>query len=146
MVLKPSQGEQTSPAAFQSPTMKQTSATCTLHFYYNMYGEGTSTTCQCMCIAYTVNYMLLFPSHVSIFNCIHCCRHSRLECGAKGGSTGHNIVVALWHPRRFVASWWSNDWPNASGLHHLVWSLQGLHQAWTPRHRWHRFHQLLPAW
>ncbi|XP_034743360.1 MAM and LDL-receptor class A domain-containing protein 1 [Etheostoma cragini] len=35
----PYQGEEMSPAAVQSPTMTQASATCTLHFYYNMYGE-----------------------------------------------------------------------------------------------------------
>ncbi|KAG7228996.1 hypothetical protein INR49_013229 [Caranx melampygus] len=34
------QGDQVSPAALQSPTMTQASTTCTLHFYYNMYGEG----------------------------------------------------------------------------------------------------------
>lgn len=29
-----------SPAAVQSPNLKQASAACTLQFYYNMYGEG----------------------------------------------------------------------------------------------------------
>lgn len=29
-----------SPGALQSPIMTQASTTCTLHFYYNMYGEG----------------------------------------------------------------------------------------------------------
>ncbi|KAF7668436.1 hypothetical protein LDENG_00014610 [Lucifuga dentata] len=33
-------GVQVSPAALQSPIMKQASASCTLHFYYNMFGEG----------------------------------------------------------------------------------------------------------
>lgn len=40
MTVRPNQGERISPAALQSPTMKQTSATCTLHFYYNMFGNG----------------------------------------------------------------------------------------------------------
>uniref|UniRef100_A0AAQ5YK66 MAM domain-containing protein n=1 Tax=Amphiprion ocellaris TaxID=80972 RepID=A0AAQ5YK66_AMPOC len=39
MAVKPYQDVEMSPAALQSPTMKQASATCTLHFYYNMYGE-----------------------------------------------------------------------------------------------------------
>ncbi|XP_026169194.1 MAM and LDL-receptor class A domain-containing protein 2 [Mastacembelus armatus] len=41
IAVESDQGAQMSPAALQSPTMKQASATCTLHFYYNMYGEGT---------------------------------------------------------------------------------------------------------
>ncbi|XP_059201290.1 MAM and LDL-receptor class A domain-containing protein 1-like [Centropristis striata] len=39
MAVVPNRGDQMGPAAFQSPTMKQASANCTLHFYYNMYGE-----------------------------------------------------------------------------------------------------------
>ncbi|TKS79616.1 LDL-receptor class A domain-containing protein 2 Skeletal organic matrix MAM and [Collichthys lucidus] len=39
MAVKPERGDQMSPAAVQSPTMKQASAACTLHFYYNMFGE-----------------------------------------------------------------------------------------------------------
>ncbi|XP_038573588.1 MAM and LDL-receptor class A domain-containing protein 1 [Micropterus salmoides] len=39
MAVQSDRGEQMSPAAVQSPKMKQASATCTLHFYYNMYGE-----------------------------------------------------------------------------------------------------------
>lgn len=42
MALKPKTGEEVSPAALQSPTMTQASTTCTLHFYYNIYGEGIS--------------------------------------------------------------------------------------------------------
>ncbi|XP_074507832.1 MAM and LDL-receptor class A domain-containing protein 1 [Sebastes fasciatus] len=38
MAVEPDRGDQMSPAAVQSPIMKQASATCTLHFYYNMYG------------------------------------------------------------------------------------------------------------
>lgn len=40
MALEPDQGTEMTPAAVQSPIMNQTSATCTLHFYYNMFGEG----------------------------------------------------------------------------------------------------------
>lgn len=40
MAVNSLSGVEISPAALQSPTMKQASATCTLHFYYNMYGEG----------------------------------------------------------------------------------------------------------
>ncbi|XP_034411292.1 MAM and LDL-receptor class A domain-containing protein 2 [Cyclopterus lumpus] len=39
MSVEPDRGDKVSPAAVQSPTMKQASATCTLHFYYNMEGE-----------------------------------------------------------------------------------------------------------
>ncbi|XP_069014100.1 apical endosomal glycoprotein [Embiotoca jacksoni] len=39
MAVEPHRGYQMSPAALQSPTMKQASTTCMLHFYYNMYGE-----------------------------------------------------------------------------------------------------------
>ncbi|KAK2822608.1 hypothetical protein Q5P01_022673 [Channa striata] len=39
MAVESAQGDQMSPAAFQSPTFKQASTTCTLHFYYNVYGE-----------------------------------------------------------------------------------------------------------
>nr|XP_020490862.1 MAM and LDL-receptor class A domain-containing protein 1-like isoform X1 [Labrus bergylta] len=39
MAVEPDQGTQMSPAAVQSPTMKQASTTCTLHFYYNMFGQ-----------------------------------------------------------------------------------------------------------
>ncbi|XP_044077011.1 MAM and LDL-receptor class A domain-containing protein 1 isoform X2 [Siniperca chuatsi] len=39
IAVQSDQGDQMSPAALQSPTMKQASAICTLHFYYNMYGE-----------------------------------------------------------------------------------------------------------
>lgn len=39
MAVNSVSGLEISPAALQSPTMKQASATCTLHFYYNMYGE-----------------------------------------------------------------------------------------------------------
>lgn len=44
MTVEPDQGDQMSPAALQSPPMKQTSTTCTLHFYYNMYGKGMCET------------------------------------------------------------------------------------------------------
>lgn len=47
MALKPNRGEETSSAALQSPTMKQASTSCTLRFYYNTYGQGTSSTCKC---------------------------------------------------------------------------------------------------
>lgn len=40
MAVESYNGDQMSPAALQSPAMKQASSTCTLHFYYNMYGEG----------------------------------------------------------------------------------------------------------
>ncbi|KAM9349890.1 apical endosomal glycoprotein [Symphorus nematophorus] len=39
MAVEPDQGDQMSLAAMQSPIMKQASTTCTLHFYYNMFGE-----------------------------------------------------------------------------------------------------------
>ncbi|KAM7379552.1 hypothetical protein PAMP_005098 [Pampus punctatissimus] len=39
MAVEPFRGDKISPAALQSPTMNQASSTCTLHFYYNMYGE-----------------------------------------------------------------------------------------------------------
>ncbi|CAJ1072730.1 MAM and LDL-receptor class A domain-containing protein 2 [Xyrichtys novacula] len=39
MAVESDRGPQMSPAAIQSPTMKQASSTCTLHFYYNMFGE-----------------------------------------------------------------------------------------------------------
>ncbi|XP_041658947.1 MAM and LDL-receptor class A domain-containing protein 1 [Cheilinus undulatus] len=39
MAVESDQGTQMSPAAMQSPTMKQASSTCTLHFYYSMFGE-----------------------------------------------------------------------------------------------------------
>lgn len=39
MAVEPDQGDQIGPAALQSPSMKQASTTCTVHFYYNMYGE-----------------------------------------------------------------------------------------------------------
>lgn len=45
MALDSDQGEHMSPAALQSPTMQQASTTCTLHFYYNMYGEGMFYMC-----------------------------------------------------------------------------------------------------
>ncbi|KAF3698789.1 MAM and LDL-receptor class A domain-containing protein 1 [Channa argus] len=41
MSVESAQGDQMSPAALQSPTFRQASTTCTLHFYYNMYGEDT---------------------------------------------------------------------------------------------------------
>ncbi|XP_055359914.1 MAM and LDL-receptor class A domain-containing protein 2 isoform X2 [Betta splendens] len=41
MAVEPDQGGHMSPAALQSPSMRQASTTCTLHFYYNMYGEDT---------------------------------------------------------------------------------------------------------
>ncbi|AWP03839.1 putative apical endosomal glycoprotein-like [Scophthalmus maximus] len=41
MAVESDRGDQISPAALQSPTMKQASASCTLHFYYNLYGEDT---------------------------------------------------------------------------------------------------------
>ncbi|XP_069366962.1 MAM and LDL-receptor class A domain-containing protein 2 [Paralichthys olivaceus] len=39
MAVDSDRGDQISPAALQSPTMTQAGATCTLHFYYNLYGE-----------------------------------------------------------------------------------------------------------
>ncbi|KAK5602804.1 hypothetical protein CRENBAI_025076 [Crenichthys baileyi] len=39
MGLEADRGEEMSPATLQSPILKQASSTCTLHFYYNMYGE-----------------------------------------------------------------------------------------------------------
>ncbi|MEQ2262193.1 hypothetical protein XENORESO_000720, partial [Xenotaenia resolanae] len=39
MGLEADRGEEMSPAALQSSILKQASSTCTLHFYYNMYGE-----------------------------------------------------------------------------------------------------------
>ncbi|XP_077378927.1 MAM and LDL-receptor class A domain-containing protein 1 isoform X1 [Festucalex cinctus] len=41
MAVTPNNGDHMSPAALQSPTMKQAGVDCTLHFYYNMYGEDT---------------------------------------------------------------------------------------------------------
>ncbi|XP_070701014.1 MAM and LDL-receptor class A domain-containing protein 1 [Pempheris klunzingeri] len=41
MAVESDRGDQMSPAAVLSPPMKQASATCTLHFYYNMFGEDT---------------------------------------------------------------------------------------------------------
>ncbi|XP_076601190.1 MAM and LDL-receptor class A domain-containing protein 1 [Chaetodon auriga] len=41
MAVKSDRGDQVSPAAMQSPTMTQASATCTLHFYYNMFGDDS---------------------------------------------------------------------------------------------------------
>ncbi|KAM4557404.1 apical endosomal glycoprotein [Fundulus diaphanus] len=41
MGLEADRGEEISPAVLQSPIMKQASSTCTLHFYYNMYGEDS---------------------------------------------------------------------------------------------------------
>lgn len=46
MTLKPKKGHEISPAALQSPTMKQAAASCTLNFYYNLYGEGISAMFQ----------------------------------------------------------------------------------------------------
>lgn len=40
MAVESNRGDQMSPATMQSPTMTQASAACTLHFYYNMFGEG----------------------------------------------------------------------------------------------------------
>ncbi|XP_014854147.1 PREDICTED: MAM and LDL-receptor class A domain-containing protein 2-like [Poecilia mexicana] len=39
MGLEADRGEEMSPAALQSPIMKEASSTCTLHFYFNMHGE-----------------------------------------------------------------------------------------------------------
>ncbi|XP_037131957.1 MAM and LDL-receptor class A domain-containing protein 1 isoform X1 [Syngnathus acus] len=39
VAVTPNNGAHVSPAALQSPITKQASAACTLHFYYNMYGE-----------------------------------------------------------------------------------------------------------
>lgn len=47
MALKPKKGQEINPAALQSPTMKQASTSCALHFYYNTYGEGISAMCKC---------------------------------------------------------------------------------------------------
>ncbi|KAM4729149.1 apical endosomal glycoprotein [Anableps anableps] len=41
MGLEADRGEEMSPAVMQSPFMKEASSTCTLHFYYNMYGEDS---------------------------------------------------------------------------------------------------------
>ncbi|XP_035993676.1 MAM and LDL-receptor class A domain-containing protein 1 [Fundulus heteroclitus] len=41
MGLEADRGEEISPAVLQSPIMTQASSTCTLHFYYNMYGEDS---------------------------------------------------------------------------------------------------------
>lgn len=46
MALKPKKGQEISPAALQSPSMKQASTICTLYFYYNTYGEGISAMCK----------------------------------------------------------------------------------------------------
>uniref|UniRef100_A0A3Q3KLB2 MAM domain-containing protein n=1 Tax=Mastacembelus armatus TaxID=205130 RepID=A0A3Q3KLB2_9TELE len=66
IAVESDQGAQMSPAALQSPTMKQASATCTLHFYYNMYGEGMFYMCAAikkscslhmhvsMCVSFTL--------------------------------------------------------------------------------------------
>ncbi|XP_078144006.1 apical endosomal glycoprotein-like [Centroberyx gerrardi] len=43
MAVEADRGDQISFAALQSPGMKQASATCTLHFYYHMYGEAVHT-------------------------------------------------------------------------------------------------------
>ncbi|XP_028297170.1 MAM and LDL-receptor class A domain-containing protein 2 isoform X2 [Gouania willdenowi] len=40
MAVTANQGDQISPATLESPTMTQASATCRLHFYYSMQGEG----------------------------------------------------------------------------------------------------------
>lgn len=50
MALKPDEGDQMSRAVVQSPTMKQASGTCTLHFYYNMYGEGNPNPYASACV------------------------------------------------------------------------------------------------
>ncbi|XP_034558606.1 MAM and LDL-receptor class A domain-containing protein 2 [Notolabrus celidotus] len=39
VAVESDRGTQMSPATIQSPSMKQASTTCTLHFYYNMFGE-----------------------------------------------------------------------------------------------------------
>ncbi|XP_058498690.1 MAM and LDL-receptor class A domain-containing protein 2 isoform X1 [Solea solea] len=39
MAVEPDRGDQISPAALQSPAMKDASATCALHFFYNLYGD-----------------------------------------------------------------------------------------------------------
>ncbi|KAL6103987.1 uncharacterized protein ACO6RY_13812 [Pungitius sinensis] len=43
LAVAPHRGDQVSPATVHSPTMRQASATCTLHFYYNMNGEDEET-------------------------------------------------------------------------------------------------------
>ena len=40
MVVEADKGEENSFATLQSPSMHQSSADCTLHFYYHMYGKG----------------------------------------------------------------------------------------------------------
>lgn len=40
MAVEADRGEEMTSAALQSPVVEQASAPCTLHFYYNMYGDG----------------------------------------------------------------------------------------------------------
>uniref|UniRef100_A0A3Q3EFD0 MAM and LDL-receptor class A domain-containing protein 2-like n=2 Tax=Kryptolebias marmoratus TaxID=37003 RepID=A0A3Q3EFD0_KRYMA len=42
MTVEADRGEEMSPAALQSPKKKEASATCTLRFYYNMYGDDST--------------------------------------------------------------------------------------------------------
>ncbi|KAM9845004.1 MAM and LDL-receptor class A domain-containing protein 1 [Aulostomus maculatus] len=42
MAVESDRGDQMSPATLQSPVMKQASSTCTLHFFYNMYGNDVN--------------------------------------------------------------------------------------------------------
>ncbi|XP_077471884.1 MAM and LDL-receptor class A domain-containing protein 1 isoform X3 [Stigmatopora argus] len=41
VAVTPHKGDRLSPAALRSPIARQVAANCTLHFYYNIYGEGT---------------------------------------------------------------------------------------------------------
>lgn len=56
MAVEPDRGVQVSPATLQSPTMNQASTTCTLHFFYNMYGEGMFTVCLCTAKKIAINH------------------------------------------------------------------------------------------
>lgn len=48
MAVEADRGEEMSPASLQSPMKKQASATCTLHFYYSLYGDGRFYICTWM--------------------------------------------------------------------------------------------------
>ena len=49
MAVEAEPGEVNSFAALRSPTMNQSSADCTLHFYYHMYGQGMDAS-PCVCV------------------------------------------------------------------------------------------------
>lgn len=137
------QSDQVSPAALQSPTMTQASTTCTLHFYYNMYGEGMFHLHTCIKQITFTSVIRVYFLH-AVFHSVHCFNHRRAQCAAEGKLQVHNSVVAVWQPRRPMAIRCGNAQWNTSGLHCPLWSLQELQQSRTHRCRWHSFHKLHP--